>query len=481
MTSRTSKVFSLTLGQALTSLVMLISSMILARVLSKHDLATVRQTLLAYRFAAPLLMLGVPQAVFYFLPGEKSRPRGVLIDNFTILTVLGGVFSLFLALGGNELLALRFSNPDLSKTLRWMIPYPLFVMPVAMLGGVMVIKERVRAFAAYTIVSNTILALTVIGAALWTQGYTGPLAAQILVPAVFLPVALWLAFSSVPGKWTLPNPSSMREMLKFSVPLGMATMFGTMTMQLDKVIVSVLTSPEEFAVFSNGAVEVPLIGIITGSVTVVVLAEMRKSAAEGKYQETVRLFRLTAEKTSYILFPAMFFLFISADSFIQTLFSEKYADSVVPFRWYLLLLPVRTVVFGSLLMAMNKTKVILFRSFVSLCVNCVLSIIFVSIFGAWGAVIATVVTVYLWDVAYNLYTFEKLLLIPWFHFFPIQIWFRTLSFLTLVSFGLLFINHFNIHLEPVYRLLINGMYFGAFMLFWWEGKLYNIRQLFKAK
>jgi O-antigen/teichoic acid export membrane protein len=207
----------------------------------------------------------------------------VLIDNLTLLVILACIFSLFLALGGNELLAMRFDNPDLAQTLRWMIPYPLFV-----------------------------------------------------------PVALWLAFSSVPGKWTLPDPGTMKQMLKFSVPLGLATMFGTMSLQLDKVIVSALTSPEEFAVYSNGAVEIPLIGIITGAVTVVVLADMRKSVADGNFQEAIRLFRLTAEKTSYILFPAMVFLFISADSFIQTLFSDKYADSVIPFRWYLLLLPVRT-------------------------------------------------------------------------------------------------------------------------------------------
>jgi O-antigen/teichoic acid export membrane protein len=67
MASRTAKVFSPSLGNALTAVVMLVSSMVLARVLTKYELGTVRQTLLAYQFAAPLLMLGLPQAVFYFL------------------------------------------------------------------------------------------------------------------------------------------------------------------------------------------------------------------------------------------------------------------------------------------------------------------------------------------------------------------------------------------------------------------------------
>jgi O-antigen/teichoic acid export membrane protein len=321
MASRTKKVFALSLGQGLTSVVMLVSGMVLARVLTKHDFGTVRQTLLAYQFAAPLLTLGLPQAIYYFLPEEKKRPRGVLIDNLTLLVALSCVFSLFLALGGNELLAMRFDNPKLTETLKWMIPYPLFVMPVMLLGGVMVIRERVTALSVYNVCTRAVLGISIIAAAVWTHTYTGPLFAHILVPALTLPVGLWMTFKSVPGEWCWPNLASMKEMLKFSVPLGLATMLGTITLQLDKVVVSVMTSPEEFAVYANGAVEIPLIGIVTGSVTAVILADMRKHAVKGEYLEAVKLFRLTAEKTSYILFPVMFFLLVSADSFIQTLFS----------------------------------------------------------------------------------------------------------------------------------------------------------------
>ena len=477
MASRTAKVFSLSFGNALTGVLMLVSTMVLARVLSKYELGTVRQTLLAYQFAAPLLMLGLPEAVFYFLPGEKHRPRGVLIDNLTLLIILACIFSLFLALGGNELLAMRFDNPDLSRTLRWMIPYPLFVMPVALLGGVMVIRERVTAFAVYSVLSKAVLGLCIIGAAWWTKDYTGPLLAHILVPVVFVPVAFWLAFSSVPGKWSLPDPGTMKKMFLFSLPLGMATMLETISLQLDKVIVSAMTSPEEFAVYANGAIEIPLIGIITGAVSVVMLADMRKSVMEGNYQETVRLFRLTAEKTSYILFPAMVFLFISGDSFIQTLFSDKYADSVIPFRWYLLLLPVRTVVFGSLLMAMNKTKVILVRAAVTLIINGTLSVFLVKLFGSWGAVVATIVTVYAWAVVYNLHTLSKMLRVIWYDFFPYKIWLRIFLFLVLPSCVLVGVLPFTKVLDSAYQLIIHAAVFGTFMIFWWNGKIYNFQML----
>ena len=73
--SRTKKVFVLSLGQTLTTIAGIISGMVAARLLTKHDYATLRQTMLAYNFAAPILMLGLPNALYYFLPREHERKK----------------------------------------------------------------------------------------------------------------------------------------------------------------------------------------------------------------------------------------------------------------------------------------------------------------------------------------------------------------------------------------------------------------------
>ena len=80
-----------------------------------------------------------------------------LIENLTLLFVLGGVFSLFLLAGGNKLLAWQFSNPDLEKTLLWMIPYPLFTLPAALLGAVLVVQGKVNTLTIYNILSRLLL------------------------------------------------------------------------------------------------------------------------------------------------------------------------------------------------------------------------------------------------------------------------------------------------------------------------------------
>ena len=92
---------------------MLAIAAVLSRVFDKVDYATYRQTLLVYQFVGPLLGLGLPAALFYFLPGEASRLRAVLLENLILLGALGGAFSLFLVLGGNRLIASQFSTPEL--------------------------------------------------------------------------------------------------------------------------------------------------------------------------------------------------------------------------------------------------------------------------------------------------------------------------------------------------------------------------------
>ncbi len=381
--------------------------MVAARLLSKHDYATMRQTMLAYSFVAPLLMLGLPDALYYFLPREQNRKRGVLIDCLVLICIMALVFSIFLVAGGYKLLALRFNNPDLAQTLKWMIPYPLYVMPAGVLGAVLLTQNKTFLLAKYNVISSLLLTVLTITGVVITRTYTGPLLAQIYFPALLLPVVLWLSFRNVPGKISRPDIKNMKEMVKYAVPLGLAGMLGTLMLETNKVIVSAMCSPEEFANYVNGAIEIPFVGIITISISAVILVDMTQYVHQGERMMALELFKKAAIKSAAILFPVMIFLLVTGKSFIVTLYSEKYLESIVPFYIYLFILPIRIVIYGSALMALGQSKVILIRSVFDLIVNITLSIILVHFIGYLGAAIATVLTLYFWTTPYNLLKIGK--------------------------------------------------------------------------
>ena len=78
--------------------------------------------------------------------------------------------------------------------------------------------------------------------------------------------------------------------------------------------------------------EVPLIGIVTGSVTAVLLPDITRLFQEGRKAEALAIWQRSAMKTSLILIPAMWLLFFLAPEVMTVLFSSKYAESALPFR-----------------------------------------------------------------------------------------------------------------------------------------------------
>lgn len=419
-TTRTAKVVALSLGGGLSMLASLAAGMVAARSLSRHDYATVRQTFLAYEFVAPLLMLGLPSALYYFLPRESAGKRGVIIDTIALLLIAGSLFSLFILCGGGHILALRFNNPDLARTLPWLVLYPLFMMPGAGLPAVLVCADRTRTLAIYNVASHLLLTLCGIVAVILTRSYEVPVIVRSLVPGLFLPLAMILMLGSFSGPWRGPRWSTMRTMLAYSVPLGLASTLGSITLQLHGIVVAALCTPEEFAVYINGAMEIPLVGVVTGSITTVVFAEMAELCARGDKAAALRLFRRASLRSACILFPVMCFLLVTAQPFILLLYSARYADSVWPFLVYLFVLPVRIVVYGAALMALGLTRVVLVRSIFDLVISSILCVVLVHTIGFMGAAIATIVTLYLWTIPFNMLTIAQGFDVPWRQILPFQ-------------------------------------------------------------
>ena len=218
---------------------------------------------------------------------------------------------------------------------------------------------------------------------------------------------LWLAFSSVPGKLRRPEMASMKAMIKYSVSNGACYNAGNPNSSIGQ-------DDRLFYVYSGGVCSLlkwryrnPLIGIVTGSIATVILADMAISCKSGELGEALELFRKAAVRSGLILLPTMIFLLVFAQDFIVILYSERYLESVTPFRIYLFALPIRVVFYGSALMALGMTKVILWRSIGDLLVNACLSVLLVYYMGYLGAAFATLLMLYLWHVPFNIKMIAK--------------------------------------------------------------------------
>ncbi len=387
--SRAFKAGILASGKFLTTCASLISYVVLARVLNKYDYATYRQTLLAYVFVMPLLTLGLPQALYYFLPGEKDRPRAIVVENLLLLSFMAGLFSVFLFFGGNRLLAWRFNNPDLAKTLRILAPYPLFMMPVLAFDACMMARDKAKQVAVFNFLSRLLMLTMVLILAILWRTPTATIIGTVVGAGIVLLPALKLMFASCNSGLYHPSYYGMWSQLKYAVPLGLAGMLGAISLALDKVIVSSMCSPEQFAVYVNGAFEIPLIAVITGSVTSVLIPDFVKMHRASEHQGILALWHRAMVRCLAIFLPVMGFILVMAPEIMRTLFSTKYGDSAYPFRVYAMILPIRATTFGAVLMATNHTRTIMLGSTLNLVVNALFSVFFVYLLGPTGAAWAT--------------------------------------------------------------------------------------------
>lgn len=407
--SRTAKVIILSSGQALTAFVGLLSTAILTRILTKDDFGSYRQAMLAFTFAAPIVTLGLDRALYAFLPGETERPRGLLVENLILLTIAGGALSLFIIFGGNYLLAQRFNNPKLAELISLLVLYPIFMLPSYAMPACLMSRNKTGQLAIFNVFSRIVMFLMIIVPCFFLPRPSTAIRGQVTGAILTTILAVYLMFRACPGRAWQPKWSGFKKQLFFSVPLGLSTIVGIATLSLDQMMVSMRCTPDILAVYSVGAMEIPLIGVITGSITSVVIVDYTCFYRKGDLRSIVQLIHKAMLKSAILILPVMTFLFCIAPELMRILFGKAYEWSSLPFRIYLLLLPIRTLGFGAVLQATENSHHILINSLLGLTANAILGWTFIGIWGPSGAAIGAVFGTWAIGLPYAVIVLTKIL------------------------------------------------------------------------
>ncbi len=367
----------------------------MTRSLAPGDLATYRQSIMAFDIAIPLLSFNLKSAIYYYLPTENERARGLFLDGILIMLGAGALYTLFILLGGNQLLASRFSNPDLARNLIYLAPLPLFLLPATLTDSVLVVQNRIRAQFLLSLTTNAALAIGLISACFIWASPDAVLQTRCVIGLVTASISIVIAWRALPTDRWAPQLSAIRKVLIFALPLAAAGGVGAVSQQLDKLVVASLCSPLDFAIYSTGAIDIPFAGMITGAAMAVIHPEMRRNIAAGDKPAAVRLFSSAAQRTSAWLLPIAVFLFVVAKPLMVLLFTETYADSATAFRLYLMRTPMKVVVFASLMTSLGLNRAIFLRATCALVATTVLSGFLVRAMGSSGSIIASLLSLYL--------------------------------------------------------------------------------------
>ena len=184
----------------------------------------------------------------------------------------------------------------------------------------------------------------------------------------------------------------IREIFVFSIPLGLASVVGTLNIEIDKLLIGRLMSTEDLAVYTNASKELPLT-IIATSITAVLLPQLAKMLKKGEGKEAVSLWGNAVELSFLCICLFVAGVFTYAPDVMSLLYSEKYLSGLSVFRVYTLVLLLRCTYFGIILNAMGKSRLIFLCSIASLVFNIILNPVLYWAMGMIGPAVATFLSI----------------------------------------------------------------------------------------
>ncbi|THB73088.1 MAG: hypothetical protein D6B28_04325 [Gammaproteobacteria bacterium] len=352
--NRTFTSILITIAKAMALMSSLLIAVALSRLLEKEVYGAFRQVLVLYVMAAMVFRVGVPQSIYYFLPRLNAHEqRGFVSQSLFLLVLQGTVFGLFLYLGA-DLIEKEWNSPNLSSYLKVFALYPIFMLPVMAVENVLMVFNKVWTVVVFNVLTKLAAAFGVIITAY--LGYSLELALGVWVSVAFvsLIVALWLMFSVTSGPLLNIKWSYVKEQLSYVYPFCIAAILGALGLHADKVATNYLTGAAGFAEYSNGAFELPFVGVVTGAVTMTLMTPMVQYAKDNHIDKFLGLWHRSQLKVAFALFGMFGFFFFFAKEVIIVLFGIQYESSYIIFQIFLLLIPTRISSFANVMVPLGR-------------------------------------------------------------------------------------------------------------------------------
>ena len=337
----------------------IVSSMILSRYFNKADYGTYKQVMYVYNTLLMVFTLGLPKAYSFFLPRVGISQSKSLIKKITrLFAFLGFAFSLVLFFF-SPLIASILHNPELTKALRVFAIVPFLMLPTMGLDGILASFKQTKFIAIYNVLTNIFKLLCVVLPVLvWNLGYVEALVGFVIASAITFILAYYLRYYPIRNVVGVKCEISYKEIFQFSIPLLVASLWGIVIASTDQFFVSRYFGNEVFADFSNGSIELPFVGMITGACATVLSPIFSRMSHEklNPKQEIYPLWMSVFEKTAKLIYPLVIYCLVFADVVMIVLYGQKYAGSDTYFRIKLITNFFTLIAYGPLVINIGKVK-----------------------------------------------------------------------------------------------------------------------------
>lgn len=406
-------------------LISLLCVMLLSRYISKFEYGTYSQLNMVSALAISVFTLGLPNSINYFFAraSEKHEQQKFLQTYYLLITFVcllaGAVLCLLL-----PFLQRYFHNHTLSHYIYVLLLLPLTRVIIQSNSNMLIVIKESRKLVKYTLTHNFCLLIIVFAIPMLGFDFSGYMLLYMLVQILFSAYVYYTAARIADFRdlaecrriYRMPKLQPIKNLLLFSVPLGLGAMVSTLSLELDKLVIANLMDTDNLAIYTNAAKELP-ISMLVSSFTAVLLPKMSRMIKNNQKEGIVEIWGLSIEIGFSIMLFFALAIIVFAPQVIVFLYSPKYLEGLPVFVICTLILVLRSTYFGIALNVSGNTKFIFYSSIASLILNFVLNYIFFGLFGIIGPAISTVSSIAIVNALQLWYT-SKILSVPIRQVFP---------------------------------------------------------------
>ncbi|HEY5512418.1 MAG TPA: oligosaccharide flippase family protein [Geomonas sp.] len=409
------------LAKTMGSLLLMVSSVIMTRYLTKPVYGTYLQAMLIINTVILLAFVGLPQSIYYYFETAVNR-KLFIYKNVLLSTVIGIAVALIIVLCDGSISRL-VGNRELEE-------YMPYLAAIIVLQAPTCFRDPIF-FSSGALVANSVsaLACSVIDYLPLYYAVTAGwgLKSIFMVSAASKAVNLVLFFillkrcclDRCAGQVSDPaaKPVRLMDQVRYAVPIGAAGYLGVIGSQVDKYIISSGFSPSQFAVYSRGAMEVPLISTITYLLNDITLPQYVAAYKQKNIRLLLDLMHANIDKVAKINLAVFVFLLVEAPRLMEILYTSRYAEATPIFRIYLLSLLFGVTVYNMIPTVSGNTRMLFHATLISIVAKISVCLLLLRVLGPIGVAAGVFVGSFLY-MAYLLTCSVRILQVKWSEIMP---------------------------------------------------------------
>jgi O-antigen/teichoic acid export membrane protein len=299
---------------------------LLVRLMPQTEYGVLKEALLFVTTAASVAMFGVGMSAFYYMPRHPER-GGQIALNILIYNLVAGWIPFLIVVLYPSLLRGLFRTDALAPLAALLGLLVLLTLSSSLVQQIPTALQDVRSSTLFIVGTQAARAIMLAAAALWFGTVKSIIIAALLNQLMAIALLFWYLEGKFPRFWTQFDWQFFKEQLAYALPYGAFGMIWVIQKDLDNYFVSASLGPRDYAIYSVGWVDVPLLTLAVESVASVMIVRVSTLEKEDRKEDIRYVTAAATNRLAAMQFPLFAMLFVAGHDLIVLLYTRAYEQS----------------------------------------------------------------------------------------------------------------------------------------------------------